>query len=297
MKRIVTAASAAILLSCSSGRQAQWEAPKEPTVAPATGETAEQLIAHGDEQWKKRDDKASLEGAISAWEKAVAQNPMDAQTLSKLARAYYFLADAHLRKAGDKSDEYLTTFEKGTAAAERALAAANSEFKKHVTSGGSVEEGFKLVGKEGIEAMYWYASNLGKWARAKGFATTLGNKDKIKAAMTRVLELDPNGEFFHGAAHRYFGAYYAVAPGFAGGDMNKSKEHFEKSLQLAPSYAGTRVLMADTYAVKKQDRAMFDKLLDEVLAMPDDAIPGLEPETKVEKEKARELKARAAELF
>ena len=113
--------------------------------------------------------------------------------------------------------------------------------------------------------------------------------------MSRVLELDP--EFLHGAADRYFGAFYAVAPSFAGGDMNKSKEHFEKSLERAPLYAATKVLMADVYAAKKQDRALYDKLLDEVIAMPVEALPDMIPETKVEKEKAQELKAKAAEKF
>ena len=37
--------------------------------------------------------------------------------------------------------------------------------------------------------------------------------------------------------------------------------------------------MAESYAVKKQDRALFARLLDEVLATPDDAIPDLVPET------------------
>jgi hypothetical protein len=88
-----------------------------------------------------------------------------------------------------------------------------------------------------------------------------------------------------------------VAPGFAGGDMKKSKQHFEKSMSIAPNYIGTKVLMAEVYAVKEQDRALFEKLLDEALAASDDTLPGLEPETRIEKEKAREMKAKARELF
>jgi hypothetical protein len=57
------------------------------------------------------------------------------------------------------------------------------------------------------------------------------------------------------------------------------------------------VLMAESYAVKKQDRALFAKLLDEVLATPDAVIPDLVPETRIEKDKARELKAKIDDLF
>jgi hypothetical protein len=55
--------------------------------------------------------------------------------------------------------------------------------------------------------------------------------------------------------------------------------------------------MAEAYAVKKQDRALFIKLLDEVIAMKDDALPDALPETRIEKDKARELKAKIDELF
>ena len=119
------------------------------------------------------------------------------------------------------------------------------------------------------------------------------NKDRAKGVMTRALELDET--FFHGAPHRYFGAYWSLLP--VGRDLDKSKQHFDKSLAIAPNYAGTKVLMAESYAVKKQDRALFDKLLGEVLAMPDNAIPGLEAETGIEKDKARELQAKVNDLF
>lgn len=292
----VAATGAALALAgCSAGREAQWEAKPTEKVAVSAQADGAALAAEAEESWKRRDDQASLQKAIAAWEQLATLRPGDAQIHTRLARAYYVLADGHYRKQGTTSPAYLQTFEKGTAAGERALAASNPEFKRQVTSGGSVEQAIKVIGAESIEPAYWYASNLGKWARAKGFATTVANKDRIYAVMSRILELDPN--FFHGAPHRYFGGYYAVAPGFAGGDMKKSKDHFEKSMAIAPNYIGTKVLMAEVYAVKEQDRVLFEKLLDEALAAADDALPGLEPETRIEKEKAREMKAKARELF
>jgi len=294
--------SLTLAVACSTGRQSTWEV-KPTETAKAEGDTFESLSTQGDEAWKKRDDKASCEAAIAAWEKAVSLKPDDAATLGKLAHGYYFLADAHLR--GDK-EAYLSTFEKGVSRGEAALAAANPKFKEHVLGGGKVEDGMQyLTGTPvEVEAAYWYAASLGKWARAKGFAVTLGNKDRIRGVMTRVLELDTEATFgkqgfFHGAVDRYFGSFYAVAPGFAGGDMEKSKQHFEKSLEKAPYYPGTRVLYADTWATKKGDRALFDKLLTEVLATPDQGPEGTDiaPEIKVEKEKAKELQAQASERF
>ena len=197
------------------------------------------------------------------------------------------------RRWAPKNEQYLTTFEKGTAAGERSLAAQSPEFKARVVQDEKVEEAIRVVGRDGIPAMYWYAVNLGKWSRAKGIAALLGNKDRVRGVVERVLELDET--FFHGAPHRYFGAYWALLP--IGRDLDKSRQHFERSLAIAPAYAGTRVLMAETYAVKKQDRALYLRLLEEVLALPDDAIADLAPETRIEKDKARELQAKVDELF
>lgn len=282
---------------CGTGRQSQWNAAAgppasaaaQPAAAPPAGERAGAVEV----AWSKRGDRAQLDAAIAQWEAMAAANPNDGETWARLARAYYILADGHLRGLGPKSELYLGAFEKGTAAGERALAAISPAFKAKVTAEEKVEVAIKVVGKEGLPAMYWYAVNLGKWSRAKGLAALLGNKDRVKGVLERVAELDET--FFYGAPHRYFGAYWSLLP--VGRDLDKSRTHFERSLSIAPNYAGTKVLMAESYAVKKQDRALFTKLLDEVLAMSDQAIPEVEPETRFEKEKARELKAKADELF
>jgi tetratricopeptide (TPR) repeat protein len=276
---------------CGTGRSSQWEAPTTANKTAPTVAAAEDHASAAEKAWANRDQLASLQQAIAHWETVAASKPEDVATWARLSRAYYVMADGHLR--GDGAECYLATFERGTAAGERALAAASPEFKARVTKGEKVEDAIKVVGKEGIEAMYWYAVNLGKWSRGKGLAALLGNKDRVKGVLTRVLELDET--FFYGAPHRYFGAYWSLVP--VGRDLDKSKQHFEKSLSIAPGYAGTKVLMAESYAVKKQDRALFLKLLDEVLAMPEDAIPELAPEARLEEGKARELKGKADELF
>lgn len=296
LTRVFLPGIALVLSGCGTGRKAQWDttaAPAPATTAAAPTDREVDHTAAAETAWAERGDRAALERAIGLWEAAVAAQPGDGATWARLSRAYYLLADGFLRNEGPKSERYLQTFEKGTAAGERALAALSPAFKAKVTADEKVEEAIKVVGPEGIEAMYWYAVNLGKWSRAKGLAALLGNKDRVKGVVSRVLELDET--FFHGAPHRYFGAYWSLLP--VGRDLNKSRDHFDKSLKIAPGYAGTRVLMAETYAVKKQDRALFLRLLDEVIALPDDAIPDLAPETRIEKDKARELKAKVDELF
>ncbi|NJK31562.1 MAG: hypothetical protein HC927_03610 [Deltaproteobacteria bacterium] len=185
----------------------------------------------------------------------------NAELLAMLTRAYYFTADSFMRNS---EADYLEYMDRAVWWGERALIAASPEFEAKMKAKAKFHEAIVVVGIEALPAMYWYASALGKWARTKGFGVLVGQKDNIKATMTRALELDPT--FYHGGPHRYFGAFYSVAPAFAGGDTNKSAEHFDKSLELAPYFIGTKILMAENLAVKLDDEEMFDRLLEEVLA-------------------------------
>ena len=152
-----------------------------------------------------------------------------------------------------------------------------------------------MLGRNAVPLMYWYASNLGKWAKATGFSTVLKHKDRIFKLISRVYELDR--DFYHGAADRYFGAFYAIAPSFAGGDINKSFEHFQESLKREPKYLATYVLIAEFYAPKAQDPQIFDEHLKFVLEAPTNILPGLEPEAVIEKKKAENLLKKKDDLF
>ncbi|MBK6921003.1 MAG: hypothetical protein IPH07_26645 [Deltaproteobacteria bacterium] len=273
-----------------AGRHAAWEGDKGGDKAGAGDAAA--MMAEGDGHWAKRTDPAEIKAAIAAWEKVVAADAKHLDALVKLTRANYFLADGYLR---GNEKEYLRTMDLGVKWGERAMIAASPEFEAKMRAGGKFPEAVKLIGKPGVPAMYWYASALGKWAKRKGFAVLLGQKDNVKATMDRALELDPT--FYYGGPHRYFGAFYAVAPAFAGGDLDQSRVHFKKSLELSPTYVGTKVLWAQELAVKEQDEDTFVKLLNEVVATPDDVIPDVRAETIVEKQKARELLDEKDDLF
>lgn len=288
---LVLSLSLGSTLGCA-GRKAAWKEGGGGQQGAATGSQAAALIAKGDEHWAKRTDPAAIRSAVAEWEKAAAAEPKNMELLVKLTRGYYFLADGYLR--GDEK-AYLEVMDQAVKWGEKAMIAASPEFEAKMRDGGKIPDAVKVVPKEGVPAMYWYASALGKWAKMKGFAVLLGQKDNVKATMDRCLELDPT--FFYGGPHRYFGAFYAVAPAFAGGDLEKSKVHFNKSLEIAPDYVGTKVLWAAELSTKQQDEETFEKLLNEVIAAPDDAIPELTPEIIVEKGKAKELLAEQDELF
>jgi hypothetical protein len=290
-KHVVLALALLMPFGCA-GRKAAWKDGDGGQDGASAGTETAALIAKGDEHWGKRTDPAAIRAAVAEWEKAAAVEPKNMELLVRLTRGYYFLADGYLR---GNEKEYLVIMDKAVKWGEKAMVAASPEFEAKMRDGGKIPEAVKLVPKAGVPAMYWYASALGKWAKMKGFAVLLGQKDNVKATMDRCLELEPT--FYYGGPHRYFGAFYAVAPSFAGGDLEKSKVHFNKSLEIAPTYVGTKVLWAAELSTKLQDEDTFETLLNEVLAAPDDSIPELTPEIIVEKGKAKELLAQQSELF
>ena len=237
-----------------------------------------------------RSSAEAIQAVITGLEGIVAAEPGNQEALILLARANYFLADGfttdpEAKKAG---------FEKGVTWGEAAMA-ADAAFKAQVDKGTKPADAVTALQKDDQMAIYWTASSLGKWARASGFSTLVKYKGYVAKMMTHCLALDETA--YYAGPVRYWGAFYAVAPGFAGGDMTKSREFFEKAKSMNPEAFSTYVLYADTYAVKAQDKELFTTLLQHVIDTPSDVIPEMLPEQDVEKAKAAALMANIDELF
>jgi hypothetical protein len=121
-----------------------------------------------------------------------------------------------------------------------------------------------------------------------------GNKGRVENYMTRVREVDPN--FYYGATHRFFGVLptRGRAP-FV--DIDKSQEEFEAAIKNWPEFLGNKRLYAETFAVKKKERALFTRLLNEVIAAKIDKNPDIAPENKYEQAIAQRLLAQGDNYF
>ena len=299
---VVVALAGMTSIGCGGGsRTAAWEETTAESTQPVTGEQAtqkDQLVAQGDAAWANRGDEAQLRAAIEAWQQALEIDPSDWQLWARLSRAQYFLADGHLAFA-DTADapaqEATDMYQQSVTSAERSLQALSPAFAERMRAGERVEQAVSVLDAQAVPALYWRSAALGKWARRDGFATLLAHKDEIRAIMTRVLELDR--DYFHAAPDRYFGAFFAVAPSYAGGDLDRSRQHFEYSLSRAPGYFGTHVLFALEYAVKSQDRALFERELRFVIDGDPNMLPDVAPENVAEQRKAREALERIDSLF
>lgn len=237
--------------------------------------------------WQKRDDQQSLEEALSKFQIVHETHPADLEILTYLTRGYFLLAELHLTN----DDLKLKTFEKAREHGEKGLK-LNRDYLKHADD--DIEKAIKKLDAKQVPIIYWTAASLGKWAKLNGIMSSLKYKDQILALIERVGKLDP--DFYYGAVPRYWGGYYAVAPGIAGGDMKKSKKNFEKAMKMGPELLTNKVLYAELYLVEKGDKKEFKKVLQEVLNSsngPQDIVP----ENILEKKKAERLLDKEDDLF
>jgi tetratricopeptide (TPR) repeat protein len=286
----------AIAAGCGSTREGAWETSSESVVLDESAKAQEaQYLAAAEAAWQQRGEEAQALAAVENWQKAVEINPKNADAWTNLSHALYFYADCYLRWDESNPDKYKETHEEGIRAAERALVAMSPAFADKMSGGARIEEAVDVLGPSAVPAIYWRASNLGRWASLESFATLLSYKDEARALMEFCLNNDE--DYWYYAPDRYFGIFFARAPSFSGGDMTKSMEHFQASLQGAPNYFGTHTFIAEEWAIKEADRALFEEQLNYVLNTDPTIVPAIEAENRCEQKKANELMAEADDLF
>jgi tetratricopeptide (TPR) repeat protein len=274
--------------ACSTAHKGTYEVAAESSATPADAQQA--LIDEADAQWELRGDPAKLEDALAKYENVLQADPTNRHALGRLVRGWYFLGDGHLQSMDEKLAAWDTSITWG-----KKCLAVNTEFVALLEKGEKEEDAIQAATEADIPCIYWMASSLGKWSKASGLGKTLKNLPIVKAYQIRVTDLDP--DYYFAGPDRYWGAYYAAIPSFAGQDLNLSREHFDAALEAYPDHLGNHVLVAEYWAVKAQDRAVFEEELKFVIDAPVDTIPELIPEQEAEKRKAEALLAKTDDLF
>lgn len=153
-----------------------------------------------------------------------------------------------------------------------------------------------LIGKKELPMLYWTAA-------AWGSAVSLG-KDKpellvdlgaVKALMNRGLVLDEG--YDSGSIHEAMIVINAL-PAAMGGSPHVAREHFKRAIELSKGgRAGPYVTLAQSVSVLEQNKAEFEKLLNEALAVDPNRDPNQRLATIVLQRKARVLLQREDEWF
>jgi predicted anti-sigma-YlaC factor YlaD len=177
----------------------------------------------------------------------------------------------------------------------RGLDSAHAGFSGHLLKDAHAAVG-KLE-KRDVALAYWTGAS---WAAA--IALSKDNPDlvadlpRVEALMDRALVLDES--FQMGALHGFMITYEMTRTSLRGDPAERSRKHFERVVQLSGGrIAAPFVSLAESVALKQQNRAEFKKLLDQALAIDPDADPSTRLLNLVVQRRARWLLTQIDDLF
>lgn len=209
-----------------------------------------------DTLYSQRDDHAKARKAAEIWQARLAGNARDFEAAWKLSRSHYWLGGQGAHDARQRH------FEAGVSAGDTAIGIDASRPEGH----------------------FWKAANMGALAESFGLRQGLRYRGAIKAALERVLAIDPG--FQQGSADRALGRWYAKVPGLFGGSKAQAEMHLKRSLTYAPTSTASLVFLAELY-LDSGRRAEAIVLLQRVIDGPVD--PFWAPEDRRFKARARQL--------
>ncbi len=283
-----------IFLACSTSSEFAWK--ENRAKIEVNKQQLEQIIHQSLVYWKNRHNKSDLNSALHHFEMAYNADMELPELVTKLelatylSRGYYQLGDYHEK---DQSLKMLA-YKIGGEWAQRGFA-LNKYFQAAIGDRGHFAPGLRYLEKEYVGCLYWYLANIGKWALNSGVNTTVKYRNLFYDISNRIIEL--NEKYYGGGIYRVLGAFYAVLPAYAGGNLDKSWNYFQKSLQIGPDYLGTKILMAQAFAVYRNDLPLFEKIIDEVIKTKLDKASDIYPENLLEQQKAFKLNAEKNTLF
>jgi len=243
-------------------------------------------------------------------------NSQDVQTVREGMPAYLIMIDSFLRSSPDSPDLLLaasrlngafSVFTEGdrsklltTKSLDYALQAGCitnvslcgfrgqkfSEYKSLVDN----------ISNRDIDVAYAIAVGWTNWVQANSDDwNAIAQLAKVKYLMARIVEL--NESYDNGGPHLYMGGLETVLPASMGGKPEVGKMHFERSITLSEGkFLMTKVIYAQNYARLVFDKALHDRLLNEVLAA-DPIAPDMTLTNMVAREQAKALLADSDDYF
>ena len=151
--------------------------------------------------------------------------------------------------------------------------------------------------KEHVPLLYWSAASLGSAVSLGGLdhPELLINWPTIRALAERALALDST--WSRGALHELMITVESQGEAL-GGSEERARAHFARAVEIQKGQSpGPYVALALGISKSKQDRAEFEKLLQDALAVNPDADPENRLVTLILQKRARLLLAHVDDLF
>jgi len=211
--------------------------------------------------WNEREDLGKAAEAIAAYEALQKEKPENYDILLHLSRLHYWIGQ-NLESTNQKDS--LSHYGKGKEVGRKASEVAPDK------PGG----------------YFFEAANLARENNLKGTFSNLLGISTVRKLNEKTSSIDP--DYFYRGPDRFFCALYTKLPGLLGGSTSKAIEFGKRAAEAFPNYAGNRFFLAEAYA-RDGRNDLARKELEAAVALPDNALPDVIPEQRLEKKRATEL--------
>lgn len=254
MSRTWVIVSVWIVVACGGGRAASG-APSTTATNQSEDVAAGGPLVTAAQGWARRADADEAKRAAALWTEHVTANPDDAAIWLRLAEAHHFAATAPSAESGTPIEQAKA----GLAAAEQALRLLDDDALSELH-----DDADALTNAELVPALYWRARHQYLLA-THDYTERLLTTAEIVQAMRVCERLRPD--------YDHFGAVVFLAQSLAQPldptqrDLPAARRMFERALTASPNHAPHQVAFAEYFAVAAQDRALFERQLQAVLAV------------------------------
>jgi predicted anti-sigma-YlaC factor YlaD len=157
--------------------------------------------------------------------------------------------------------------------------------------------GVQQAQSQDVPLLYWSAASIGGWiSLSKDDANAVAQVPLMEALIDRALELDESWD--KGAIHTFLISYELVRAQRSGDPVARARAHFERAIALSQGkQAAPYVALAESVAVKQQNRAEFERLLKQALSVDVEAERSSRLANVVMQQRARWLLSRTDRLF
>jgi predicted anti-sigma-YlaC factor YlaD len=148
-----------------------------------------------------------------------------------------------------------------------------------------------------VPLLYWTAAAWGAaMSVSKDVPELVADQPIVEALIDRALELDET--FGAGAIHTFLITYESARQGVAGDPAMRSRRHFDRAVEISKGQAASPyVSYAEAVPLAKQDKAEFERVLNQAVAIDPNAKPEWRLENMIMQKRARWLLARVPDLF
>ena len=209
------------------------------------------------------DSKEKALGIITAYENALKIEPKNPEALLG-AGLYSFLIGYGY---SDQKEEKIDFYSKAIKYFEQQMY-LNKEFARLIDKSQKPWSAFAALSRNELDALFFYYLATGSlWKECLGGVGKIFNLHwggRLKKMLKALLEIDPM--WGGGTPYYAWAGYYASAPGFAGGDIKKAEEYYEKAIELGPEMLNFRRTRALFLHTRNKNRDAFKEDLQWVVA-------------------------------